>query len=87
MSEVMIGCHIYGKVDPTLPNLVSFGIFKTNIFEFARLMSKSFSNCDIFQSCLNPHCSFGLGIELTSLFLLNCPFLKDNKCTLLSTIN
>ena len=85
MSEVMIGCHIYGKVDPTLPNLVSFGIFKTNIFEFARLMPKSFSNCDIFQSFLNPHCSFSL--VSTSLFLLNCPFLKDNRCTLLSTIN
>lgn len=61
MSEEMTDCNIYGKVDPTLRNLVSFDIFKTNSFEFARLKPNNFFNCNNFQNCLNQLCSFDLG--------------------------
>ena len=40
-----------------------------------------------FQDFLNPICSCGLDIESTSYFLLHCPSLRDERSTLLSTLN
>ena len=40
-----------------------------------------------FQNCLNPLCSCGSSIELTSHFLLHCPIFHDKRHTLLTTLN
>ena len=39
-----------------------------------------------FQDTINPLCSCGLDIESTEHFLLHCPQLVSERCTLLSTI-
>ena len=40
-----------------------------------------------FQNCLNPICSVGFDIKLTSYFLLHCPIFNDKRYILLSTLH
>ena len=40
-----------------------------------------------FQDTLNPFCSCGFDAEKSTHFFLYCPFLSNQRCTLLNTVN